>query len=89
MAGRGRKKINVVSLRGVAIPLPQVNRDVVDTLESLMADARDGRIAGILYATVSPEGHLVTAWTGNAESHSMIAGAAILQRRITKAGDPS
>lgn len=79
----------MVSLRGAAIPLPQVNRDVVATLESLLTDAKDGHIAGIAYATVSPEGHLVTAWIGNAETHSMIAGAAILQRRVTAAGDGS
>ncbi len=84
-----RRKTNILSLRGGAIPVPHINRAVVETLESLLVDAKDGHIAGIVYATVSPEGHLVTAWTGNAESHSMIAGAAILQRRITKAGDNS
>ena len=81
-----RKKNNVASLFGAAIPVPHINADVVDDLESLLKNARDGRIAGIAYVIVSPEGHLNTAWTGNAESHSMIAGAAILAYRITKCG---
>ena len=44
-----RKRNNVASLFGAAIPIPHVNSAVVDTLESLLIDARDGRISGIIY----------------------------------------
>ena len=84
--GARRPRTNVASLFGAAIPIPQVNADVVEELERLSAAARDGRIAGLAYVKISPEGHFVTAWVGNADAHNMIAGAAILAHRITRVG---
>ena len=81
-----RRKINVVSLRGAAIPLPQANRAVVDELESLLARAKSGNVVGFCYVTVAPEGHVGTGWAGNAEMHAMVAGAAMLAHRVTAAG---
>ena len=82
-----RGKTNVLSLRGAALPIPQVNREVVETLESLLVQARDGRVAGIAYATVEPEGHITTGWSGDADKCGMIAGAALLAYRVTKSAD--
>jgi hypothetical protein len=84
-----RKKTNIVSLRGAAIPVPHINQAVVETVESLLSDAKGGRIVGFAYARVAPEGHVTTGWAGNADGHSMIAGVALLAHRVTKAGDTS
>lgn len=82
-----RRQKKVVSLRGAAIPLPQRNPEVVGALEELLAEAKDGNIAGLIVGKISPQGHILHAWFGNADRHAMIAAAASLQYRIVRAGN--
>lgn len=74
----------VVSLRGAAVPQPYVNKAVVDDLKDLQREARDGNIAGILYAYVTPFGQVTTGWSGNAEKHDMLAASTILHHRVVR-----
>lgn len=76
------RNANILSLRGTAIPVKRVNRDVVDALQGLMKEARAGQIAGLLYAAASPEGHSETNWVGNAPKSAMVAAATTLFGRI-------
>ena len=77
-----RRQRKVVSLRGAAIPLPQVNRDVVKACEMLLAEAKAGNIAGLLWARIAPQGHIKADWCGNADSHGMMAAAGMLSHRV-------
>lgn len=77
-----RTKSNVSSLFGGAVPLPQVNVQVIEALEGLLSDARGGFMAGIAFAAVSPQGHIRTSWAGNSSTHDMLAAADILHHRI-------
>lgn len=79
---RPRLKNKVVSLRGAAVPLPQRNQDVIDALRELLKQAEDGHICGLLYGAITPQGHAVTSWEGNAPKHHMVATAAMLAHRI-------
>jgi hypothetical protein len=84
MARRQRK---VVSLRGAALPIPQVDREVVDALVDLLAEAMDGHIAGLAFAVVTPQGHTRSGTAGNAESHSMVAITSALAFRTMRRFD--
>lgn len=41
-----------------------VQQDVVDTLEKLLARAKEGQLIGLAYVTISPEGNTGTGWDG-------------------------
>lgn len=71
----------VVSLTGIAPPVPQVNADVVERLEHLLAEARNGQIAGLVYGIVHPNADIATGWTGNASQHGMLVATTLLQHR--------
>lgn len=83
---RTRKTNSVVSLRGAAIPVPQVNGAVVAKLDELRDRALAGHAVGLAFAIVSPQGHISTGWDGNADAHLMIAAVTVLQNRIVRAG---
>lgn len=75
----------VVGIRGAAPPIPQPNQLVIAVLESLLVQARDGHIQGIVYGTVDASRHLQTGWTGTADRHDMCAVANMLAFRVTQA----
>lgn len=79
-----RRSRKVVSLRGAAIALPQQNREVIETLQSLLEDARGGQLIGLSFAGASPTGHIRTGWAGNAEQHVMLAATTILFNLVLK-----
>lgn len=77
----------VVSISGLAPPVPCVNADVVERLETMLAEARDGQIAGFVHGLVRPNGDTKTGWAGNASQQNMLVAAALLQHRIMHAID--
>jgi hypothetical protein len=77
------RKNRVVSLFGGALPIPATDSEVVDAAGEIMELARSGQAAGLIWGTVSPEGHISAGWAGKASSNSMTAAATILFRRIT------
>lgn len=87
MAIRKRARANVVSLRGATIPgTREADADVVSCLERLLNDARHGVVHGIAYVTVCDE-NMGTGWAGKADSHRMLAGAALLSYRMAHGVD--
>lgn len=41
-----------------------VQQDVVDTLENLLARAKNGDLIGLAYVTINPDGNTGTGWDG-------------------------
>lgn len=76
------KKSNVASLFGCAPPVPQVVPDVVERLEKLLSEARDGAIVGLAYVRIASAANVGTGWVGTADRHRLIAGAGILHHRM-------
>lgn len=81
-----RKQSNVASLFGAApIGQPTVCPDVVDRLEGLLKQARDGHLHSIAYAAVDRAGSTITGWCGKAEAVRTEAAVMRLFARIAKA----
>jgi hypothetical protein len=80
-----RKRV-VVGLRG-AIPAHGVsNAEVVSYLEDLLREAKAGAVTGVAVAWIGPAQSVNTSWSsGMADRHDMVAAAAILQFKITRA----
>jgi hypothetical protein len=80
---RTRKKAKVVSLwRGIAPPVPIVQPEIVECIESLLKKAKEGQITGIAYAIVKPSNSIGTCWVGKCDQHLLIAGVRALDHRI-------
>lgn len=80
-----RRKGNVVGIRGAhPVGVPARNPEVVAELEALLGRARDGNVAGIAFAAISPMRHLTTGWAGAADRHDMLAAVTILQGRVIR-----
>lgn len=73
---------SVVSFSGTAPPIPRVNTDVVERLEQLLVEARNGQITGFSYGLVKPIGNTTTGWVGNASQHDMLTATTLLQHRL-------
>lgn len=80
-----RRKNNVVSLHGSALPTPKRDPEVIQWLENMLAEARGGGIKGVVYGLVRPEGHIATGWVGKAKSHEMVAATSLLSHRVNHA----
>lgn len=76
------RRSKVVSLFGGAIPIRQRDNEIVSKAKEILAHAESGRLAGLLYGMVTPEGHIATGWVGKASSHSMLAAAGMLEHRV-------
>ena len=75
---------SVTSLRGVPIAgTREVDPEIVGKLEELLAEARAGQIHGIGFAIVVDD-RVITGWSGKANRHYMLAGAARLQWRMAE-----
>ncbi len=81
---RGKREQNVVSLHGVAIPIPRPSARVIRELELVLQEARDGNIAGFGVFLVHPQQRLTTILCGAADQHMMIAGSALLHNKTLR-----
>ena len=61
------KKSNVHSLWGAAPPVPEVVPSVVEKLEEMLAQAKEGRLIGFAFAWLSGTGHGQFGWVGTAD----------------------
>jgi hypothetical protein len=74
--------MSVVSLRGTAVPgSREPDSDVIERLEDLLSEAKAGRIHGLAFVRVVDD-VVTTGWSGKANCHYMLSGAARLQWRI-------
>lgn len=75
---------NVVGLRGATVAgTREPDANVIAALEMLLAKARDGRLHGVGFVTVTDD-TVSTGWAGGACRHYMLAGAARLQYRMAE-----
>src|SRR4051812_41036162 len=72
----------VISLRGVAPPIPTVDAEVIETLESILATARDGQVVGVAIATVSFNHDTGASWAGSSSSVMLIGATARLLHHL-------
>ncbi len=77
---------NVVALNHAAsFDYGKPDSEVVEKLEWLLAEARTGNIRGLVYGAVSVERSLIHGYSGQAESHCMVAVASKLFHQIMAA----
>jgi len=75
-----RKNSNVKSLFGTStISVPKCDPEIIETLERLLARARDGQILGLAYAAVECNGWTGRGWSGSADTALFVAAIARLQ----------
>ena len=74
----------IISPFGVsASPLPDA--ELIERLETLLDAARSGRVTGMIYGTVRPNGEIGTGWAGEGISaHYFLAASAALQWRVAQ-----
>ena len=79
-----KRSPKVVGIRG-AHPhgLPVQDKGIIAELEGLLKEAKDGNIHGLVYAVVTAQRGIQTAWTGKADSFDMVAAANLLAHRVT------
>lgn len=76
--------MSVVSLSGAAVPgSREPDGEIVEKLEELLVAARVGRVHGLGIVVVVDE-TVTTGWSGKANRHYMLAGAARLQYRMAE-----
>lgn len=64
----------------------QPSKNIIETLESLLDEARSGSLIGIAYATVRENGAQGTGWEGESGSrHTLGTAMMMLQHRYTEA----
>lgn len=61
-----------------------VNRDIVQRLEGLLAQARDGKLRALLVVSVLPGGFVHSGWdiSDDASMHTLNSGAQLVAQRI-------
>lgn len=67
---------NVATIHGGRVP-GQPSEAIIETLESLLVEARSGRLIGVAYATCCDDGKQGTGWDGEAGSRHPL-GTAIM-----------
>lgn len=72
---------NVASLRGLPIST-EVNAELVEELDRLLQEARDGRIVAMAYATCVVSGGYGSGWTSQPDGHSLGTGILALMHRF-------
>jgi hypothetical protein len=79
---------NIIPLIAGVIPEGEcINKDVIEFLDELKADALKGEIQMLAATWVNGGGRAVTGWSAGTQRLKIIAGAAILQRDLIAAGD--
>ena len=80
---------NVVALPGTRLNDGSASAAVIGFLETVLADARAGRIASIGCAWVTPHGAIECgiAWSGLPTVHQQVAASLYLLRRCEKANE--
>lgn len=76
--------MSVVSLSGTHIQSLEPCEELVERLEELLQQAKDGYIRQLLYAVVNRDRGVGTGWKGDADHHDCVCGAAMLQYRVMK-----
>lgn len=76
---RKKTKSNVVSLDGGPVPLPRAIPEVVDLLTGLLADAKDGKIAGFVFLAIDSTGFYRRGWEGDTKISQMVGMVSQLQ----------
>lgn len=76
---------NIVSISGKPIedtePAgPQPVAEVVESLERLLEEAKDGSLLSLAWVVTRTSGRVAFSWLGNNEGFGMLAGIALLQQ---------
>ncbi len=74
----------VVSLHGIAIPIPQPSKLIIEELELILREARDGNISGFGMFLVHPQQRITTIIAGSADQHMMVCGSALLHNKTIR-----
>ena len=80
--------MGVVPLReGGLIPavVAKPDRELIDRLKQLLADARSGQVRAMGYVMVDRDRGIGTGWVGHADHHDMTAGVNMLAHRYMQA----
>jgi hypothetical protein len=68
------------------VPPGEVNEDIVEELERLLAEAKDGTLRGFAYCTTSQGDLTGTGWVGSDGSrHPLSSGILLLSSRYAQA----
>ena len=78
-----RRKSNVVKAFGLH-SVPEPSADIVERLQTLLAQAKKGEIIGIAYVVMAPSRAKRTGWVagGICDNHDLVAGISILQHEF-------
>lgn len=71
-------------VNGAELPHLKMQNPVIDVLETMMREAKAGRIASIAFVMVDPNGGVATPWVGG-QIPQIYLGAGMLQSRILQA----
>lgn len=75
----------VVGLRGRSIPAgDKPNAEVIDILETYLAQARDGHVRGVAFAMFTADDAMITGWSGDFDNRKLLSAAALLSYRLAK-----
>ena len=72
----------VISLYGGLPESSPPDQDVIEILEQLLAEAKDGTIRGICFATVERADIIATGWKGAVSYHMQVSASASLHFRL-------
>lgn len=77
----------VVRFPGLSLPLDQVpvQTEVIEKLESLLEEARTGRVVALAYVSVSRDTMLRSNWVGDISRHLLGYGISRLQHEFIAA----
>ena len=80
-----RRKTNVVSLDGGAPPIPRVVPEIIDALQGLTVDAKDGKIVGLAFVAIDASGSWQGRWMGDTRMSQMTGIVGRLQHDMVAA----
>lgn len=72
---------NVVPLSSDKVLPGEVNSELVAMLETVLEEARSGRICAAAFVTVRPDRQAATAWKGDGSQNALASGILTLLHR--------
>ncbi len=80
-----RRKSNVVALDGGAPPVPRRVPEIVETLNGLLTDAKDGKVVGLAFVAIDAAGYWRGQWMGDTRISQMTGIVGRLQHDMIAA----
>jgi hypothetical protein len=74
----------VSEVRRLRLAKPEPNKDVIETIEELLAKAKSGELKAIGFCMIVGGGFIGTGWTlaKSASGHEMLSAITVLQHRF-------